>query len=80
MTEKKIDINTEIRNLKDKAYVNLKDIGSLKEKVLLFLAGHSKMNAQAIQKELGYPPDQYPNILKAVKGLEKLEASEIREW
>lgn len=73
MTDKKIDINTEIRNLKDKAYVNLKDIGSLKEKVLLFLGEHSKMNAQAIQKELGYPPDQYPNILKAVKVLEKLE-------
>jgi len=73
LTDKKIDINTEIRNLKDKAYVNLKDIGSLKEKVLLFLGEHSKMNAQAIQKELGYPPDQYPNILKAVKVLEKLE-------
>lgn len=73
MIEKKIDINKEIKNLRGKAYLNLKDIGSLKEKVLLFLAEHPKKNTQAIQKELGYPPDQYPNILKAVKALEKLE-------
>jgi DNA-binding PadR family transcriptional regulator len=50
----------------------LKDLGSLKAKILLFLAENPDKNAQAIQKELGYPPPQYPNILKAVKELEKL--------
>jgi hypothetical protein len=31
------------------------------------------LNAQAVQKDLGYPSSQYPNILNALKTLEKLE-------
>jgi DNA-binding MarR family transcriptional regulator len=52
--------------------LNLKRLGSLQEKTLFFIAENPENNAQAIQKELGYPSPQYPNILKAVKTLEKM--------
>jgi hypothetical protein len=68
-------IDPELRNanLKDKVYLNLKDLGSLKNKILLLLAENPSMNTQAIQKELRYPQSQYPNIMKAVKSLQNLE-------
>jgi hypothetical protein len=68
----KID-NIKKKDLKDKVYINLKDIGSLKEKILLFIAENPRRNTQVIQRDLGYPENQYPNILRGVKALEKLE-------
>jgi len=56
---------------KPKGYTIFKELGSLQEKVLFHLAENPRMNTQTIQKNLGYPPAQYPNILKAVKALEK---------
>jgi hypothetical protein len=76
LPKKKVIIEPELKDvekLKDKIFLNLKDLGSLKGKVLLFLAENPIKNAQETQKGLGYPPSQYPNILKAVKALEKLE-------
>ena len=73
MPQEKTNKYPDLREVKDKVYLTLKDIGSLKEKILLFLAENPDKNTQALQKELGYPSTQYPNIMKAVKALEKLE-------
>lgn len=79
MPRRKSIIDPELRNieeLKNKLCLNLKDLGSLKEKILLFLAENPSKNAQEVQKELGYPQAQYPNILKAAKALEKMELTQ----
>jgi DNA-binding PadR family transcriptional regulator len=46
-------------------------LSSLKEKIVFHLSENPNLNAQALQKTLGYPSNQYPNILKALKALEK---------
>lgn len=48
-----------------------KELGSLQETVLFFLAENPNMHKQAIQKGIGYPPSQYGNVLKTVNTLEK---------
>jgi len=46
-------------------------LSSLREKIVFCLSENPNLNAQALQKTLGYPSNQYPNILKALKTLEK---------
>lgn len=55
------------------SYLDFKELGSLQQKIIFHLAESPNLNAQAIQKALDYPPSQYPNILKALKTLEKLD-------
>jgi hypothetical protein len=54
-------------------YLDVKQLGSLREKILFHLSENPNLNAQAVQKNLEYPQNQYPNILNALKTLEKLE-------
>ena len=49
----------------------LKDLGSLKGKILAYLAENSESHIQKIQKGIGHPDDQYSSVHKAVKSLEK---------
>ncbi len=46
-------------------------LSSLREKIVFCLSENPNLNAQALQKTLGYPSNQYPNISKALKTLEK---------
>jgi DNA-binding PadR family transcriptional regulator len=46
-------------------------LSSLREKIVFCLSENPNLNAQALQKALGYPSNQYPNISKALKTLEK---------
>jgi hypothetical protein len=58
---------------KKSTYLDLKQLGSLREKIVFQLSENPNLNAQAVQKNLGYPSNQYPNVLNALKTLEKLE-------
>jgi len=48
-----------------------KELGSLQEKVLFFLAENSENHKQAIQQGTNHPADQYGSISKAVDALDK---------
>jgi DNA-binding PadR family transcriptional regulator len=56
---------------KSGSYPHVKDLGKLREKIIFHLSQNPNLNAQALQKALDYPSSQYPNILKALKKLEK---------
>ena len=58
---------------KPRNYLDIKELGSLREKIIFHLSENPNLNAQALQKDLGYPSNQYPNILNALKTLEKLK-------
>jgi hypothetical protein len=58
---------------KSSSYLGVKELGSLREKIIFHLSENPNLNAQALQKDLGYPSNQYPNILNALKTLEKLD-------
>jgi hypothetical protein len=58
---------------KSSSYLDVKELGSLRKKIIFHLSENPNLNAQALQKNLGYPSSQYPNILKALKTLEKLD-------
>jgi DNA-binding PadR family transcriptional regulator len=47
-----------------------KELGSLQEKALFFIAENPKNHKQNIQKGINYPPEQYGSISKAVDTLE----------
>ena len=49
-----------------------KELGSLQEKVLFFLADNPNNHKQAIQQGIDHPAAQYGSVLKAVDALEKL--------
>jgi DNA-binding PadR family transcriptional regulator len=49
-----------------------KNLGSLQEKVLFFLAENPDNHTQNIQKGIRHPSEQYGSVLKAVKSLERL--------
>jgi hypothetical protein len=49
-----------------------KELGSLQEKVLFYLAENPENHKQAIQKGIQHPAEQYGSVLKAVDTLEKL--------
>lgn len=53
------------------SYLEVAKLSSLKEKIVFHLSENPNLNAQALQKALEYPSNQYPNILKALKTLEK---------
>ena len=57
---------------KSSTYLDIKELGSLREKIIFHLSENPNLNAQALQKALDYPSSQYPNILNALKKLEKL--------
>lgn len=48
-----------------------KDLGSKKEKILLYLAENPKQFAQATQRALGYPDSQYGSVYKAIHDLKQ---------
>jgi DNA-binding PadR family transcriptional regulator len=56
---------------KSGAYLEVAKLSSLREKAIFYLSENPNLNAQALQKALEYPSNQYPNILKALKTLEK---------
>jgi len=56
---------------KSSTYLEVAKLGSLREKIIFYLSENPNLNAQALQRALEYPPNQYPNILKALKTLEK---------
>jgi DNA-binding PadR family transcriptional regulator len=56
---------------KPSSYLEFGKLSSLREKIVFYLSENPNLNAQAIQKALEYPSNQYPNILKALKTLEK---------
>jgi DNA-binding PadR family transcriptional regulator len=56
-----------------------KNLGSLQEKVLFFLAENPDNHTQNIQKGIGHPSDQYGSVLKAVRSLERLGYVESQE-
>jgi DNA-binding PadR family transcriptional regulator len=56
---------------KPSSYLEVGKLSSLREKIVFYLSENPNLNAQAIQKALEYPSNQYPNILKALKTLEK---------
>lgn len=56
-----------------------KELGSLQEKVLFYLAENPNKNAQEIQNGIEYPSEQYGNVNKAVKALEKLKFAKSKE-
>jgi DNA-binding PadR family transcriptional regulator len=58
---------------KSSTYLEVAKLSSLREKIVFYLSENPNLNAQAIQKALEYPSNQYPNILKALKTLEKSE-------
>ena len=67
------------RSLHDRTFdINLKDLGSVQQKVLFFLAENPDEHKQAIQQGLKYPSKQYSSVLKAVSALEKLGYVESR--
>jgi DNA-binding PadR family transcriptional regulator len=49
-----------------------KELGSLQEKILFYLAQNPENHKQAIQQGLKHPSDQYGSICKAVDSLEKV--------
>jgi DNA-binding PadR family transcriptional regulator len=59
--------------------VIFKELGSLQEKVLFFLAENPENHKQAIQQGIQHPSEQYGSVLKAVDTLEKLEFLESKE-
>lgn len=56
---------------KSGGYLEIGKLSSLREKIVFHLSENPNLNTQVIQKALGYPSNQYPNILKALKTLEK---------
>ena len=58
--------------LKDSKDIIFKELGSLQEKVLFYLAQNPENCKQAIQQGIQHPSDQYGSISKAVDTLEKL--------
>jgi len=48
-----------------------KELGSLQQKILFYLAENPEKHKQAIQQEINHPSDQYGSISKAVDSLEK---------
>jgi len=56
-----------------------KELGSLQEKALFFLAQNPENHKQAIQQGINHPADQYGSISKAVDMLEKLGFIESKE-
>jgi hypothetical protein len=55
----------------DRNSIIFKELGTLQEKVVFFLAENPENHKQAIQKGIGHPPDQYASVQKAVANLEK---------
>lgn len=53
--------------------LDIKELGTLQEKVLYYLAENPDKCKQAIQKGIDHPADQYASILNAVNALKKLE-------
>jgi DNA-binding PadR family transcriptional regulator len=64
---------------KDSKDIIFKELGSLQEKVLLYLAQNPENCKQAIQHGIKHPSDQYGSISKAVDTLEKLGYIESKE-
>jgi DNA-binding PadR family transcriptional regulator len=58
---------------------SFKELGSLQEKVLFFLAENPQNHKQAIQQGIKHPAEQYGSILKAVDALEKLGFAESKK-
>ena len=56
-----------------------KELGSLQEKVLFFLAENPENHKQAIQQGIQYPSEQYGSVLKAVDTLEKSDYIKSKE-
>jgi DNA-binding PadR family transcriptional regulator len=56
-----------------------KELGSLQEKVLFFLAENPDNHKQTIQQGIQYPAEQYCSVKKAVDKLEKLGYIESKE-
>lgn len=52
--------------------IAFKELGSLQEKVVFFLAENPHNHKQAIQKGIEHPSEQYGSVLKAVDAVEKL--------
>lgn len=55
-----------------KKEVIFKELGSLQEKVLFFLAENPENHKQGIQQGINHPPDQYGSVSKAVDALATL--------
>jgi DNA-binding PadR family transcriptional regulator len=56
-----------------------KELGSLQEKVLFYLAENPDNHKQGIQQGIAHPTDQYGSISKAVDALEKFGYIESKE-
>ena len=56
-----------------------KELGSLQEKVLFFLAENPENHKKAIQQGIGHPDGQYGSVLNAIEPLEKLGYVESKE-
>jgi DNA-binding PadR family transcriptional regulator len=59
--------------------IAFKELGSLQEKVVFFLAENPENHKQAIQKGIEHPNDQYGSVLKAVDAVEKLGYIEFQK-
>ena len=64
------------KNSKD---IIFKELGSLQERVLFFLAENQDNHKQAIQQGIQHPSDQYGSVSNAVDALEKLDFLEAKE-
>ena len=52
--------------------LQIKELGTLQERILFFLSENPDTNKQAIQKGISHPLDQYASILNAVNALQKM--------
>jgi DNA-binding PadR family transcriptional regulator len=66
-------------NYKNSKDIIFKELGSLQEKVLFYLAQNPDNHKQAIQQGIQHPSDQYGSISKAVDMLERIGFVESKE-
>ena len=64
---------------KESEDIIFKELGSLQEKVLFYLAENPKKHKQGIQQGINHPAEQYGSVKNAVDALEKLGYFESKE-
>jgi len=57
---------------KTKSNIIFKELGSLQEKVLFFLAENPENHKQGIQQGINHPAEQYGSVSKAVDALKNM--------
>jgi hypothetical protein len=57
----------------DSNLMELKELGSLQQKIVFYIAENPESHKQEIQQGINHPAEQYGSIVKGVKVLEKLK-------